>query len=69
MTGVGLTIAGFAAIVLLVADAESTLFLYTDRLVVGVVGLIALVPAVALALGGWALRSAGGSRSSHDADG
>lgn len=53
--GVGLTVAGAAAIVVLVADADSTLFLYTDRLVVAVVGLIVLVPAVALAVLGRAL--------------
>ena len=46
--GAALTIAGVAAVVLLVADADSTLFLYTDRLVVAVVGLIVLVPTVAL---------------------
>jgi hypothetical protein len=53
--GVVLTLAGVAAIVLLVADADSTLFLYTDRLVVAVVGLIVLVPAVVLAVLGRAL--------------
>ena len=69
-TGVALTAAGVGAIVLLVADADSTLFLYTDRLVVAVVGLIALVPAVALALGGWALHTAVRSESTdEDADG
>lgn len=57
-SGVALSIGGLAAIVLLVADADSTLFLYTDRLVVAIVGLIALVPAMALGLGGWALRNA-----------
>ena len=66
-TGVALTAAGIGAIVLLVADADSTLFLYTDRLVVAVVGLIALVPAVALALGGWALHVA--SRSDDESNG
>lgn len=47
--GIGLTLAGLAAIVVLVADADSTLFLYTDRLVVGVVGLLVLMPTLALA--------------------
>ena len=46
--GAALTIAGVVAVILLVADADSTLFLYTDRLVVAVVGLIVLVPTVAL---------------------
>ena len=43
-----LLIAGVVAIVVLVADADSTLFLYVDRLVVGIVGLIVLMPAIAL---------------------
>ena len=67
-TGVVLTIGGIAGIVLLVADADSTLFLYTDRLVVGVIGLIALVPAIALAIGGWALRTAAGSEGREESD-
>jgi hypothetical protein len=46
--GAALTIGGVAAIVVLVADADSTLFLYTDRLVVVVGGLIVLMPAIAL---------------------
>ena len=53
--GIGLTVAGSGAVVLLLADAESTLFLYTDRSVVAVAGLIALVPAVALVVMGRAL--------------
>lgn len=51
MTTVGgtvLTVAGVVAVVVLVADADSTLFLYTDRFVVAVVGLVVLVPTVAL---------------------
>jgi hypothetical protein len=43
-----LTAVGTIAIVILVADADSTLFLYTDRLVVAVVGLIALIPTITL---------------------
>ena len=46
--GGALTALGIIAIVVLVADADSTLFLYTDRLVVAVVGLIVLVPTIAL---------------------
>jgi hypothetical protein len=46
--GGGLTTLGIIAIVILVADADSTLFLYTDRLVVAVVGLIVLIPTVTL---------------------
>ena len=48
LVGAVLTVAGVLAVVLLVADADSTLFLYTDRFVVAVVGLIVLVPTVAL---------------------
>jgi hypothetical protein len=43
-----LTAGGVVAIVLLVADSDSTLFLYTDRLVVAVVGLIVLIPTITL---------------------
>ncbi len=46
--GGGLTALGIVAIVVLVADADSTLFLYTDRLVVAVVGLIVLIPTITL---------------------
>ena len=46
--GGALTGLGIIAIVLLVADADSTLFLYTDRLVVAVVGLIVLIPTITL---------------------
>lgn len=43
-----LTVLGIIAVVVLVADADSTLFLYTDRLVVAVVGLIVLIPTITL---------------------
>jgi hypothetical protein len=59
--GAALTVAGLAALVLLVADADSTLFLYADRLVVGVVGLIVLVPTVTLVVIGRALTILGGT--------
>jgi hypothetical protein len=55
VVGAGLTAVGSTAIVLLLADADSTLFLYTDRAVVGAVGLIVLVPAIALFAMGRAL--------------
>lgn len=49
-TAVGalLTAGGVAAIVVLVADADSTLFLYVDRTVVALIGFIVLVPTLAL---------------------
>jgi hypothetical protein len=47
-TGVLLTVGGAVALVVLVADPSSTLFIYVDRLVVALIGLIVLVPALAL---------------------
>lgn len=61
LTGAVLTLAGVVAVTLLVADADSTLFLYTDRLVVGVVGLIVLVPTASLVVIGRALMILGGT--------
>lgn len=58
-TGIALTLGGLAAIVVLVADADSTLFLYTDRLVVAVVGLLVLTPTIALFVIGRALTILG----------
>ena len=53
--GAVLTAGGVAAIVALVADADSTLFLYVDRTVVALVGFIVLVPTLALVVIGRAL--------------
>jgi hypothetical protein len=64
--GAILTLAGIVAVVLLVADADSTLFLYTDRLVVGVVGLIVLVPTASLIVIGRALTILGGTAGGRD---
>jgi hypothetical protein len=61
LAGATLTLAGVVAVVLLVADADSALFLYTDRLVVGVVGLIVLVPTASLVVIGRALTILGGA--------
>ncbi len=46
--GAGLTLAGIVALGVLVADADASLFRYTDRLVVAVGGLLVLTPAIAL---------------------
>ncbi len=54
-----LTVAGAAAVLVLVADADSTLFLYTDRFVVGIVGLIVLMPTIALFVIGRVLTMVG----------
>lgn len=59
--GALLTGAGLIGVIVLVADRESTLFLYTDRLVVGIVGLVVLIPPMALIVIGRALSIA----SSH----
>jgi hypothetical protein len=53
--GVALTTAGLAALAVLLANPSATLFLYVDRWVVATVGMLALVPAIALAAGGRAL--------------
>ncbi len=63
VSGLVLTLAGVVAIVVLVSDADSTLFLYTDRLVVAVVGLIVLVPTAALVVLGRALEILGTERA------
>lgn len=64
--GGALTALGVVAIVVLVADADSTLFLYTDRLVVGVVGLIVLIPTVTLVVLGRVLAVAADALSVAD---
>jgi hypothetical protein len=73
--GAVLTVGGVVAIVVLVADADSTLFLYTDRIVVVVGGLIVLMPAMALfaigrvlALVGAYLQQLDKERADHEAD-
>ncbi len=55
----GLGLAGIAGIIVLIADADSTLFLYTDRVVVAVIGLVVLVPTLALYAIGRVLMLAG----------
>ncbi len=63
--GLGLSLAGLIAIIVLVGDAESTLFLYTDRLVVTVVGLLVLTPTIALFVIGRVLTVLGGHLDSE----
>ena len=65
--GGALTLAGVVSIIVLVADADSTLFLYTDRLVVGVVGLIVLMPTLALFVIGRALALFGAHLAEDEA--
>jgi hypothetical protein len=66
VTGIGtlLTGAGLVALIVLLADPSAPLFLYVDRWVVATVGLIVLIPAIALAAGGRALMLV--SRSSDE---
>lgn len=59
LVGAALTVGGLVAILFLVADPDSTLFLYVDRLVVTIIGAIVLIPALALAFAGRALDLAG----------
>ncbi len=63
-----LTVAGVIAVILLVADADSTLFLYTDRLVVAVVGLIVLIPTMALFVIGRVLALVGAHLDRFDGE-
>lgn len=53
--GAALTLAGVGGTLALVADPDSTIFLYTSRTVVAAGGLLLCVPALALAAGGRAL--------------
>jgi hypothetical protein len=46
--GATLAMSGIVGIIMLAADSDSTLFLYTDRVVVVVIGLVVLVPTLAL---------------------
>jgi hypothetical protein len=68
LAGGALTVAGAVAVLVLVADAESTLFLYTDRLVVAVVGIIVLIPAIALFVLGRMLVIMGDQTGAPDAE-
>lgn len=57
VTAVGavLTVAGLVALALLLADRDSTLFIYVTRPVVAALGLVVLAPVLALLIGGRAL--------------
>lgn len=67
--GALLTTAGLIGVIVLVADRDSTLFLYTDRLVVAVVGLVVLIPPIALIVIGRGLSILGShSEASESAD-
>ena len=57
VTGVGaaLTAAGLIGLVVLLANGDAVLFLYVDRWVVAIIGMLLLVPAIALTAAGGAL--------------
>jgi peptidoglycan/LPS O-acetylase OafA/YrhL len=57
VTGIGaaLTVAGVIGLIVLLANPDAALFLYVDRWVVAIIGMLVLVPAIALAAGGRAL--------------
>jgi hypothetical protein len=67
VTGAGAALvgAGLVALGVLLANPRATLFVYVDRWVVAVAGLLVLVPAIALAAGGRALTIAA---TAHDGD-
>jgi hypothetical protein len=58
VTGLIICVGGVGAIVRLVANPDSTLFLYVDRWVAVVIGLLILLPAVWLVVAGRALTLA-----------
>lgn len=66
--GVVLGAAGVAGLGLLLADPESTLFVYVTRPTVALVGVLALLPAVALVVIGRALDVLGCSLDREEAD-
>ena len=70
VTGVGatLTTAGVAALVVLLANPRAALYLYVDRWVVAIIGILVLIPAIALTAGGRALMLAANSRVADRAD-
>ncbi len=53
--GVALTTAGLVGLVVLLANPHAAVFLYVRRWVVAIIGVIVLIPAIALAAGGRAL--------------
>ena len=68
VVGIGVTAAGLAALVRLWANPKSTLFLYVDRWVAVVVGLLMLLPAVVLIFAGRVLSLAATSSRARDED-
>lgn len=66
--GGALTLLGVVAIAVLIADSDSTLLLYTDRLVVAVVGLIVLIPTITLFVIGRVLVLFGENVEQSDGD-
>lgn len=73
VTGVGaaLTVAGFIGLVVLLGRRDAPLFFYVDRWVVAIIGMLVLIPAIALAGSGRALMLFADARvedrTDHDA--
>lgn len=55
VVGTVLVLAGIATLIVLLANRDSALFVYVERPLVAVVGLIVLIPVIALIAGGRAL--------------
>lgn len=55
VVGAALTVAGVFGLCVLLANPDAALFLYVDRWVIGIIGMLVLIPAIALAAGGRAL--------------
>lgn len=66
--GAGLVAGGLVAIVVLVGDADASIFRYVDRSVVLVGGLLLLAPALTLTAFGLAMSFGGDHRDQEDPD-
>ena len=53
--GAALTMAGVISLIVLLANPDAALFQYVDRWVIAIVGMLVLIPAIALAASGRAL--------------
>ncbi len=70
ITGVGavLTSAGLIGLVVLLANPDAALFLYVDRWVIAIIGMLVLIPAIALAASGRALMLVADTREEDRVD-
>ncbi len=63
--GAALTMAGVISLIVLLANPDAALFQYVDRWVIAIVGMLVLIPAIALAASGRALMLVA---DTHDED-